>query len=790
MQLKIKNKKLRIATRIFLFVFVLIPALIIAFASPIAKYLVEKYDVKYTGREIKMDWAYVNPFTGYVYFNNLKIHENGSDSLFFSSASVSGDFSIRKLFSGTIEIGHLTLNSPRTILIQTRNELNLDDVIEKFKPDSTQPKSKKHIHFSILSFTINNGELHYRETITPVHLWITKLNLESQSGIRWDSDTIAATYSFLSGVGKGSMKGDFVINTKNLDFHIASDIHSMELGFINQYLKDMVNYGTFRANLDAMLNTKGNFHDAQNLDATGKVAFTEFHFGKDTAEDYASFSKLQINIKQLSPKNHQYQFDTLLLMHPYFKFEQYDHLDNVQTMFGEKGTLVTAAQNSEKFNLVLEIGKYIKLISQNFLSSQYQIRRLAITDGDVHYNNFALNEEFLVSADPLSIMADSVDKNHSRVDLTFKTNIKPYGEVNVFLSINPKDSTDFDLTYHLDKFPLALFNPYLITYTSFPLDRGSIELQGKWTVRNGNIQSMNHLIILDPRVSKRIRKKDSKWIPLPLAMAFIRDRGNVIDYEIPITGNLKDPNFKLKDVILDLIRNIFVKPPTTPYRLEVRNTENKIEKSLNIKWEMRQYELNSDQRKFAEKMARFLKENPGAKITVHPLEYTEKEKEYILFFEAKKKYFMITHSIKNSDFSSHDSMLVDKMSNKDSSFVKYLEKCCHDSMLFTVQQRCYCFIGPEIVKKQFDELITKREIEFRRVFIANGTNKQVRFEDSENSIPYNGFSFYRITYNGEIPEYLQDAYAKLQKLNEEAPRLRYFRLRKITNAIHGQFKTK
>ena len=30
-----------------------------------------------------------------------------------------------------------------------------------------------------------------------------------------------------------------------------------------------------------------------------------------------------------------------------------------------------------------------------------------------------------------------------------------------------------------------MFNPYLITYTSFPLDRGTIELNGTWNVRNG-----------------------------------------------------------------------------------------------------------------------------------------------------------------------------------------------------------------------------------------------------------------------------------------------------------------
>ena len=62
------------------------------------------------------------------------------------------------------------------------------------------------------------------------------------------------------------------------------------------------------------------------------------------------------------------------------------------------------------------------------------------------------------------------------------------------------------------------------------------------------------LVIIDPRVTKRLRNKDKQWIPLPLIMAFIRERGNVIDYEIPITGNLKNPKFHFHDVLVDLLK--------------------------------------------------------------------------------------------------------------------------------------------------------------------------------------------------------------------------------------------
>src|SRR5258706_6943088 len=73
--------------------------LIILFISPLVKYAVEKYDEKYTGRQITMDWAYVNPFTGYIHFDNFNFHEYKSDSSFLSCAGVSAHVDVMKLFS-------------------------------------------------------------------------------------------------------------------------------------------------------------------------------------------------------------------------------------------------------------------------------------------------------------------------------------------------------------------------------------------------------------------------------------------------------------------------------------------------------------------------------------------------------------------------------------------------------------------------------------------------------------------------------------------------------------------
>jgi hypothetical protein len=140
---KVKKSILISIGVIFSFVF-----LVVLFVSPITKFLVEKYDTKFTGREIKMDWVYVNPFTGYLYFSHVQINELHADSSFISIDNLSANFALWKLLRGTYEINEITLNRPKANIIQNKKALNFDDLIKLFQPKS--PNSKEHLHYNLM----------------------------------------------------------------------------------------------------------------------------------------------------------------------------------------------------------------------------------------------------------------------------------------------------------------------------------------------------------------------------------------------------------------------------------------------------------------------------------------------------------------------------------------------------------------------------------------------------------------------------------------------------------------
>jgi hypothetical protein len=766
---KAKQKKTAI---IAITVFALFAVLIMV-SSPLAKYLVQKYDVRYLGREVTVDWVYVNLFTGFVHLKNPEVKELKNDTIFFSANSISADFSMHQLIFSTYEITELVVDKPLGFIIQKNKNLNFSDLIERFKPQGSQGQP---IRFSINKITITEGEFHYREKIIPIDYFIKNVNLES-SGIRWNADTLASSFSFNAGKGTGIVKGNFTINTRTQDYRLATVVKDLDLELIRQYLWELINYGMFRAQLHANLVASGNFHDVNHISIKGKLAINDFHLGKTTAEDYIACSRLSLTVDDLSPHNNKYEFDSITLDDPFVSYERFDSLDNVQALFGKAGANITdITGQAGRFNLLITIGRYLKTLGQRFFDSKYQINSLAINNGNFKFTDFSLSEKFLLHADSLYFHGDSITKTNKRVKFYLRSGIHPFGDLSASLSINPLDSGDLDLSYQVHNFPVTAFNPYVITYTSFPLDKGALTLNGKWKVREGIIESQNNITLVDPRVGARLKGDETKWIPLPLIMSLVRERGNVINYQIPISGNLKDPKFHLRDVVTDLLTNVFIKPPTISHGLEVKSVEKQIEELLTVAWRVHQFTLEPEQRRFLGKMARFLEKNPNASIEIYPRQYTSKEKEHILYFEARKKYYLLKNNKSENEFNERDSINIERMSVKELGpfFTKDLTKITRDTTLLTIVDKCHHFLGSNIVEIKYDQLIKIREDELRSIFSDTLISARVKFHRNKSTIPYDGFSCHEIKYNGEIPASLQQSYDKMQSLNNKTFRKKYF----------------
>lgn len=742
---------------------------LVVFISPLAKYLIQKYDEKILGRNIELSWVYLNPLTGYIYLKNVRVYEQYSDTVFFKADAISADFGILKLFEKTYEISSLNVYRPRGHIVQNEKHLNFKDIIERFRPKhGTIVVDKKRVRFSILDCGVKDGEFQYDEVTIPVTYFIKHVNIQSP-GKWWNTDTMLFNIDFESGPTSGKAKGNLSINFKTLHYRFGAMVDSFNLKPLSQYMRVLSNYGSFGGILHANVAGRGHFK-SKFIRTTGHITISVFHFGPSVHEEYGSFQNLTLDIIDAHPEGKKYLIDSIILDRPYFRYEKFDSLDNLALMFGTAGSRKGAS--AAQFNLILKIAEYLQEVLRNFVQSDYRINKFNLYKGNFVFNDYSLYDKFSIDAMPVHITADSIDKNRPRIRITSKTDVRPYGDIKLYASLDPKNLGTFDIDYAINKVPVSLFNPYLITFTSFPVNRGTLQLNGTWNVVDSIITSTNHLLIMDPRVGKRMKRIGTKWVPVPLIMSLAREAGEVIDYEIPVKGNLKKPEFGLKNVILDVVRNIFVKPPLIPYLMNIKRQQNTVEKMLTVDWDIRQAVLSPVENKFVNNIAGFLKDNPGNIITVAPLAYAAKEKEHIAYYEAKKRYSLSTKA-KGYKLSEEDSLYIEELSVKDISFVRYLNEHAGDSMMFSTEQKCRYLVNDELIETRFQQLNEARKKYFLTAFVETGTASQVKFNATESGVPFNGFSCYKINYNGNVPEKLRKAYETMDEMNRESPRKKY-----------------
>jgi hypothetical protein len=736
--------------------------ILILIASPLTKYLIQKYDVKYTGREITVGRAYVNPVTGFISLHNMRIYEKDSDSVFFFVAKIGIDLSLLKMISGTYQVSKVNVVQPEINVVKADTTFNFSDLVRRFAV-KTDTVSKEKLHLNILNIRLKNGLVKYSQTKQPINYNISDINFSSP-GMYWDVDSINGKFSMKP--GSSDLSGDFMYNLDSLSYRFSMLLRSFNLDIAEQFLKKYSRNAHLSALVSMNLKASGNTKKPMNIDASGRVEVDSFRLGNGPEMNYASLRQMVISFRELNLAKGKFYFDSIFMDKPYLLYQRFDTLDNFRRMFRSL-IKVDTVKAVDTVNMTAKL-----------LNSDYVLKHFEIKDANIEFNDYSIAEKFSMGFDPLNIRADSIDKLNKRMKITVKSGIKPYGSFNTSLIMDPKNSKNFDLKYNLVDVSASSFNPYIITYTSHQLDRGKIEMHGDWTVRDNNIKALNHFLVINPRTTEKVKGKETKKVPLPLIMAFIRERGSAIDYEIPITGKMNDPKFHIGDIITDLLRNILVKPPTTPYGQKVKQIEESVEKSLTVKWRMREPGISKDQEDFLKSISKFLEDNHDAYLTVQPVYHEAKEKENILLFEAKKKYFLNSKGNKLAPLSKDDSAKVEKMSSKDKAFLKYLDSSLKNPEFLTLQEKCYQFIGKEDVEKQYKLLEEERKKAFLAFFVQNKTVNRIEVLKPKNEVPFNWFSYYRIEYKGEVPESLKEAFEKLYQVNSEPPRRKFFQLRR------------
>ena len=197
------------------------------------------------------------------------------------------------------------------------------------------------------------------------------------------------------------------------------------------------------------------------------------------------------------------------------------------------------------------------------------VGKVTINDGSANFADLSLPLPFATAIHSMNGEVDNISSHRGEpATVAIKGTVDESGSADISGDLDPFAPTDLlkmDLIFknvHMPK-----LSPYSAKFAGREIASGKLSLDLKYRIENGQLDSQNNFVIDQLTLGKKVESADAPSLPLDLAVALLKDSDGRIDLDIPVTGDLNDPEFHYGPVVWKAIGNILVKAATAPFKL-------------------------------------------------------------------------------------------------------------------------------------------------------------------------------------------------------------------------------
>jgi len=173
---------------------------------------------------------------------------------------------------------------------------------------------------------------------------------------------------------------------------------------------------------------------------------------------------------------------------------------------------------------------------------------------------------------------------------------------------------------------LPPLTPYAVKYAGHGIERGKLSVDVNYKVLpSGQLTASNRLVLNQLTFGEPVQGAPNS-LPVKLAVALLADRDGVIDLDLPISGSLNDPQFRLGPVIGRIIVNLIGKALTAPFSL-LANAFGGGSEMSHVAFAPGSAALTADAKQNLDKVVKALADRPALKITVTGMASLKDERE-------------------------------------------------------------------------------------------------------------------------------------------------------------------
>jgi len=198
-----------------------------------------------------------------------------------------------------------------------------------------------------------------------------------------------------------------------------------------------------------------------------------------------------------------------------------------------------------------------------------RIGTVRISNGSAKFADFTTRPNFAIGIEKLQgTIAGLSSSQGSRAKVELDGQVDRFSPVTIRGEVNPLAAETFlDVAMTFRNVELASFTPYSGRFAGYSIRQGKLSVDLNYKVNDRQLDADHRFVINQLELGDKVESPDSVGLPLKLAVALLKDRNGVIDLDLPVTGDLDDPQFRIGPIVWKVLVNLLTKAVTAPFAL-------------------------------------------------------------------------------------------------------------------------------------------------------------------------------------------------------------------------------
>lgn len=704
---------------------VLAVLLVVAFLFPyLLKRYVESHSEEWIARRVSIGRIVLNPFTGTYSVNEFTCYEPKSDQVFvsFKKLGVKADL-IAGYREGVWRFRNAELRTPFVRIDQNGDRFNFSDLLELVGgPETEEPEPDAPVRFDVTDLRLTDGQIDYTSDVLHAPASLLGLNV-SCSRISSGQAVMDFLISFAIG-GGGNVDGGFTIDTERGRYAVNARLREFGLAQVLPYLQDVMDCSALTGSLDADLCVKDSYADSSDLALSAGVALRDMEV-KDPANDVLlRIKELKGSLDTLQAAQQRFELGEVLLDGAGAHFVMLnDGTDNWTRLLKSGGdTLADGTATTDgvsESNIFVMLADYISYLGAQFVASDYSARSVKVTECAVRFEDYTPRIPFKYDLGRIALSASRISSDQDAGHISVSASLNSAGTLTGSASFDPLDLRNVTIDMEVGDLRLEAFDAYSRWYAAHPLEAGVLSYRTKTSILSGRIDSQNGIRVDRLKFGKKVAEHDTGIyvLPLRLAASLLKDTKGVVQLEVPLSGDLRDPQFRAWPIVWQVLKNLILKAVTAPANLLARAVGGGDESELEgVRFEPCQFAPAAPQRKVLDRLVRVLEAKEDLRVDLVPLVDERQELQELALFKGKSRSLFG----EGVSLSASDSVRVAELANTDPTFVQFVESATPMLAGKPIQERCLALVGREAVAAEQQEIEYARRESVMQYLLAKG----------------------------------------------------------------------